>query len=57
MQLDGCQSSFFYRLEIYLVVDNATAEDSGEYIFNTTVTHTGASPITVSRTVNVSVGK
>ena len=57
VQLDGCQSSFFYHLDAYLVVDNTTVEDSGEYIFNSTVTHTGALPITITRSVNVSVGK
>ena len=56
VQLEGCQSSFFYRLEIYLIIDHATVEDGGEYIFNATVIHAGASPITVPRTVNVSVG-
>ena len=57
VELDGCQSSFFYRLETYLIIDNATAEDSGEYIFNSTVTHTGSDPITVARSVNVSISK
>ncbi|CAI8045528.1 hypothetical protein GBAR_LOCUS25183, partial [Geodia barretti] len=55
VELDGCQASFFYRLETYLIIDNATAEDSGEYIFNLTVTHTGSDPITVARSVNVSI--
>ena len=55
VQLDGCQTSFIYRLEAYLIIDNVTEEDSGEYIFNTTVTHAGFAPITATRNVNVSI--
>ena len=57
VQLDGCQTNFIYRVEAYLIVDQVTEEDSGEYIFNTTIIHTGFSPITVTRSVNVSISE
>jgi hypothetical protein len=55
VQLDGCQTSYIYRLQCYIVIDNVTAEDSGEYVLCMTTTYTGLSPITVTRSVDVSV--
>jgi hypothetical protein len=55
VQLDGCQTGFIYRLETYLIIENTTEKDSGEYIFNMTSTHASHSPITVARGVNVSI--
>ena len=51
--LDGCPSATLYRLESYLIIDNVTDMDNGEYTFNVTVTGSGYSSITDTRSVNI----
>ena len=48
---DDCQSTIVYKLKSYLIIDNATEEDSGEYTINVTTTYPGFTPITVTRSV------
>lgn len=55
IRLDGCQIPLLYRLECYLIIDNVTVEDEGEYIFNTTTHYIGYPPINVARSVNISI--
>lgn len=57
IDLDGCRTSRINRLECYLIVDNVREEDSGEYSLNVTVTPPGFSSITVTRSVNASIGR
>ena len=56
--LDGCQSHTVYRIKSlgYLIIDNVTDMDNGEYTFNVTVTASGYSSITDTRSVNVTSG-
>lgn len=46
-----------YRMFSYLIIDNVTEEDGGEYTFSSITTYTGSLPIHQSRTVNVTVRK
>ena len=55
---DGCQTSNTYRVESYLIIDNAGEEDGGEYTLNVTVMSLDFKPIpglTVVRSVNTSI--
>ena len=54
--LDGCQSATLYRLKSYLIIDNVTDMDNGEYTFNVTVTGSGYSSNTDTRSVNITSG-
>ena len=51
----GCLGPAAYTLESYLIVDNATVSDSGNYTFS--VTTNTFPPRTVQEDINILIGK
>ena len=52
---DDCQNIIIYKLKSYLIIDNATEEDSGEYTLEVTTTYPGFTPITLIRSVQSTI--
>ena len=51
---EQCLGSKIYTVRTYLVIDDATSDDAGNYTFN--ITFGSASPIILEETIDVVVG-